>query len=61
VTPRAARCAVTVALSQGTTDDATINTAILGTATDGGVNTAILGSACGHGSLNTGILGSAGC
>ncbi len=66
--------AVSVALSEGMTDDATINTgtlgtatdggvntAILGTATDGGVNTAILGSACGDGSLNTGILGSAGC
>jgi len=53
--------AVAVALSEGTIDNATINTGILGTATDGGVNTAILGSACGDGSLNTGILGSAGC
>ncbi len=53
--------AVAVALSEGSSDDATINTGILGTATDGGVNTAILGSACGDGSLNTGILGSAGC
>jgi len=53
--------AVSVGVSEGTTDDATINTAILGTATDGGVNTGILGSACGDGSFNSAILGSAGC
>jgi hypothetical protein len=53
--------AVATAVADGTSDGASINTAILGSATDGGVNTAILGSACGDGSLNTGILGSAGC
>ena len=53
--------AVAASLAEGTSDDATINTGILGTATDGGVNTAVLGSACGDGSSNSGILGSAGC
>jgi len=53
--------AVARAVADDTTDDATVNTGLLGSATDGGVNTAILGSACGEGSVNTGILGSAGC
>jgi len=37
------------------------NTGIFGNASDGGVNTGILGNACGEGSFNSGILGSAGC
>lgn len=56
-----ARFRAEVAIEQSTVEDAVIETptvddAVVDTPSDGGINTAELGSACGDGSLNTGIL-----
>lgn len=48
-------------VENATTDTATVAEAVMETTTDGGINTAALESACGEGSVNTGILGSASC
>lgn len=55
-----------MATEQSIVEDAAMGTpsvddVVVETSTDGGNNTAELGAACGDGSVNTGILGSAGC